>query len=176
MPPTGGSQNDVPLGWLSASRDHKGALQEFVCATPSKWVYDGMRNRTHPAPHEILVQSHLRGLKVPRPADEGLLLGFDQDGLAAASHFGLDEEGRHFVVRAIASATRVRATGMAAKALDITLNSMRVSRDVMQIDAVGLAEIDPLNEPSRQLFRSRGFEYLRQDEGYEVWVHDLELG
>ncbi|MBO1751723.1 hypothetical protein J4G33_07905 [Actinotalea sp. BY-33] len=57
--------------------------------------------------------------------------------------------------------------------MDVALNVAARTKEKHGADFGVFTRIDPRNEASRGLFRSRGFEYLGVYEGYENWVRDI---
>ena len=163
----------APLSWRSATAEHRTALSQFVCTDPPKHKYEPGRGRHHPAPYELLVQSHLRGLKLPVPDDEGLLLGFDSSGVATAAHFGFDDRHEQFMIWAVACAMRCRGEGLGKETLIMVLDVLRATKDRYGLDCGVFTHIDPRNAASRAAFASAGFEFLDVYEGFEGWVRDI---
>lgn len=119
------------------------------------------------------MQSQIRGLKVPVPDDEALVLGFDGEGIASAIHFGFDDEHAQFVIWAVACALRTRGRGYGRQAIGVALSSLRATKLHYDLDCGVFTHIDPRNSASREAFRMAGFEYLDQYDGYEGWVRDI---
>lgn len=141
--------DDVPL--VEAHRGHSGALQSFVCATPSRPQYRGGRGTFHPCPWELEVQSHLRSLRVPLPDSEALIVGIDDGAVAAACHFGYDSDGENVIVFAIGVAPTHQRRGLGTRLIEYVLRS--VESDDLDV----LARIDERNAPSIRLFSAAGF-------------------
>jgi RimJ/RimL family protein N-acetyltransferase len=120
-----------------------------------------------------MVQSHLRGLKLPVPADEGLLLGFDSSGVATAAHFGFDDRHEQFMIWAVACSIRCQGEGHGKETIGAVLSVLKATKDRYSLDCGVFTHIDPRNLASRAVFASAGFEFLDVYEGYEGWVRDI---
>jgi len=143
----------------------------FICTDPERAPYDKYRGKYHPKEWELRVQSDLRGLDVPVSAGEALLLGYDSDGLAAASHFGFDETQTIFMIWAVACAQRVKGHGVGKEALERTLQALSDTNIEYGIDHPVLTRVDPRNVESRTMIQGAGFTYLQtQKNGLERWV------
>lgn len=119
------------------------------------------------------VQSHLRGLRLPRPAGEMLMLGYDDAGLAGAFHFGQDDQREHFMIWAAGCAQRCRGQGVGTEGLRIVMEILRRTKEHHGLDSAVFTHVDPRNAISQQMVQSAGFEYLGDYEGYQGWIHDL---
>lgn len=161
------------LTWHSAAAQHGQALQQFVCTDPPRRSYEKNRGPHHPRPWELQVQSHLRGLKVPVAQGSALLLGYDQTRLATAIHFGFDDTGTQFMIWAVARGFAFAGQGYGRRALDRAMASLRSTKTVHGLDCGVITHIDPRNDASRAMFKSAGFEYLRQADGYEAWINEV---
>lgn len=165
----------MSVSWREAGKHDAVALQRFICTDPPKRNYDRHRGQWHPAPWEIEVQSHLRGRHPPVPPDEKLVLGVDPVGIAAAVHFGFDQDGEHFIIFAVACAHRCRGRGYGLRAVELALEVCRATKARYALDCAVFTRIDPRNTPSRKMAEAAGFEYLNQyDDGYESWIRDLD--
>jgi hypothetical protein len=161
------------LTWRSATEQHRTALSQFVCTDPPKQSYDRHRGRHHPRPYELEVQSHLRGLKVPVAPGDALLLGFDEDGIAAAAHFGFDDTQTQFMIWAVACAHRCRGRRHGREAVEVALQALAATKRHYDLDCGVFTHVDPRNGASRAMVASAGFEYLDVYDGYEGWVRDI---
>lgn len=91
------------LTWSFGKYEHTGALNRFVCADPSSHGYEPRRGRHHPKQWELDVQSGIRGLRLPSPNSESLLLAFDSEAkIAAVSRMSFDLDWEHLMILAIA--------------------------------------------------------------------------
>lgn len=161
------------LRWANAEQRHAAQLQQFVCTDPPKRTWDRYRGSHHPRPWEMEVQSHLRGLHLPRPKGEMLLLGFDGSGIAAAFHFGQDDQREHFMIWAGACAQRCKGQGIGTEGLAIVMDTLMATKKHYALDSAVFTHIDPRNYVSQQLVEGAGFEYLNEYDGYQTWIHDL---
>ncbi len=162
------------LTWRSAVRSDRKALGNCICTEPAKARWNGY-NRVHPKPWELEVQSGIRDLRPPAGPDTVLLLGEDEQGLAAVVLFS-DVEGMpsDVVLRAIAVATRLRGGdgAHAAEALAVALETMIIR--ARAAEAHGLFVVGRIhrhNGPSKRLCSGAGFDYVRmQDDNLELWA------
>lgn len=164
----------APLRWYSAEAEHRQPLDQFICTDPPKRLYEKHRGPHHPRVWELEVQSHLRGLRVPVAAGDLLGLGFDDAGLAAAIHCGFDDTGSQIMIWAVACALRCRRNGYGVQAVRLAISTAAATKRALGGDFGMITHIDPRNDASRGLFRSQGFVYLNLNEGYEVWVRDVD--
>jgi ribosomal protein S18 acetylase RimI-like enzyme len=172
---TNGSGASVPaLSWHRAEPQHRQALSQLVVTDPAKEQYDPHRGKYHPRRWELLVQSHLRGLKVPVAAGEELLLALDDEGVTAAVHFGFDDTQRHFIIWAAARAIRCRGRGYGREAVEVAVEVLTGTKVEQGIDAAVFTFVHPKNYLSKAILDDVGFEYLGMyEDGYEGWIRDL---
>lgn len=150
--------------WQAIARNDLPELQAFECADPVTSVYSrSRRQRVHPAPWELEVQSYLRSLKVRA---EGLVLvGRDPNGIVAVAHLIPAPKLGGTLIAAVGRANRVRGQHVGDEALDECVS--RVETEFV------VARIDPRNAPSQRLFARNGFEKILLDGHYELWGRDL---
>ena len=136
--------------------------------------YERHRGTFHPRRYELEVQSRLRGLRLPRPSDEAVLLGIENSEVAVASYIAFDRQEGDLRVLAIATALSHRGVGLGSAALDMSMATFHDTRRAYDLDCGAFAYIHPDNVSSRALFASRGWEMLGVYDDYEGWGHDLE--
>lgn len=146
-------------------------LQRFVCTDPPRRVYQPGFGSRHPRPWELDVQAHLRDLRLPLSQSENLLLCIaDNDDVAAACHYGFDDEGKDFIIFALAVAADRTNRGLGQSILSLALGTIRQTAEQQPERAWStIARIDHRNGPSRALFQRMKFERIRDA------VDDLEL-
>ena len=164
----------VAVSWTSASEADYAALQRFICTDPATKRYEPHRGKHHPRMYELEVQSHVRGLRLPRPSDEMLLLGLEDGEVVAASHLAFDSVQADMRVLAIATSLSHQGSGLGGEILDLSMAVMAETRDRHDLDCGAFAYVHPANMASKRLFSRRGWEPLDVYDGYEAWVHDLE--
>ncbi|SFN43369.1 GNAT family N-acetyltransferase [Mycetocola miduiensis] len=111
---------------------------------------------------------------LPVPPSEVALLALDPetDCVASACHFGFDESGEQFIIRALAINVDYQRRGLGTKTLGIALNALADTKKASGIDCGVFARIHPLNEPSRQLFTNAGFICLGTfTANLDTWVY-----
>ncbi|RMI13033.1 hypothetical protein EBM89_05990 [Cellulomonas triticagri] len=77
------------------------------------------------------------------------------------------------MIWAVATACRARGRGHGRQAVDYAIESCRLTTEQYGLDCGVFTRIDPRNDPSRKLFRSKGFEHLDVFHGLELWARDL---
>jgi hypothetical protein len=167
----------TPVDWCSGAREHKGALERFICADPEREKYVHGVGKVHPRPWQIEVQSYLRGLKLPVASGSGLYLGMDADGVVAAVEYGFASDSTLgadlYLVAAIATACRARGQGHGGAALDLAVGSCVATNEELDLRHDLLARIHAENAESRGLFSSRGFAMVDVVDDLELWVLEL---
>lgn len=166
----------MPLAWAEAERTHQQALSTFVCTDPPKRQYDPYRGKFHPCNWELEVQSWIRGIRLPRPSDEKLLVGYDEeDGLTAVVHFGYDgDTGTCFRLWAMAVARRAQGQGYGRELLDQAFDVMRRTREKDEADIASvLTYVHPNNSASLGLLTGYGFEVAGTYDGYRGLVCEV---
>lgn len=171
----GGFAQGVQLAWADADRVHRQALTQFICTDPATNQYDRYRGVYHPRPWELEVQSHLRGMKLPRPPTEKLRLAYDDDGLAGAVHFCTDRDSDgNFRLLAIATALRCRGRKYGRALLDQAFDVLVRTREAEGQDiAAVLTYVHPQNEASMALFAGYGFELLEEADDYLALIGEV---
>ena len=145
------------LHWRTATRADVRARQNFTCAMPAKPMWDGVR-RTHPAEYELEVQSWLRDHAVAR--DETLLLGIDEDGIAAMAAWTSVDDPSDVLLQAVAVATRHRHRdgSHAREAITTALDHIAADAARAHVSAVLVeGRIHQENHPSKALCAAHGF-------------------
>jgi hypothetical protein len=161
-----------------AERTDRPALQLFTCTEPSKWD-PVRREKIHPRPWELEVQSGIRSQKPPISPDQHLLLGEDEDGLGAVCLLAEQDSPEIVKLRAIAIAMRHRNRheGHADEALNMALQSIadRLSKTAIT-SGVAVGWIHPKNRASKRMCERGGLQFRRLlSNGLEEWVVSIEL-
>ncbi|AZZ49468.1 N-acetyltransferase [Rathayibacter rathayi] len=143
--------------WVLADASHEEALNHFVCADPPKWLWDKHRGRHHPSKWELETQSAIRGLRLPVPEDEGVILAMFGSEIAGVIWLSFDVDETQLLVRAIATHIDYRGTGLGGRLLDEGLRLLEANRLYHQLDCAFWANIHSSNDASKHLFASRGF-------------------
>ncbi|MEU8227451.1 GNAT family N-acetyltransferase [Kribbella sp. NPDC048915] len=99
------------LRWRDGQRGDKQALCGFTCTEDYVKSFLTGWQRVHPKPWEYEVQSLIRDLKPPYSWPKCLLLGFDDDGLAAVAHYREVDGPAQILLEALAVARRLRGVG-----------------------------------------------------------------
>lgn len=166
------------LAWSVAGHADRAALQRFTCTVPAQRVA-GQKRPYHPKPWELQVQSGIRALRPPTAQDQLLLLGEDEEGIAAVRLLADQGDASVIKIQAIAAAVRCRGQGGAYgdEALSVALEAAaqrgrRIGRD--EIVVVGW--VDPRNNPGKLLNQRAGFTMRRiTPVGLEEWVMVLRV-
>jgi RimJ/RimL family protein N-acetyltransferase len=170
----------VPLTeitWQDARQEHLKDFNGFTCAEPAQAQWDRVRReKLHPQPWQLTVQSAIRDMSVPLPSDEMAVLLYSEDTLAGVSRFGWTDGGEQLLVMTIARDVRFKGQGVGAELLRQTLAYLRAARDEAGSGCGAFARIDHRNMQSKRAFAAAGFAYLEddyEDPNLEYWMHDL---
>jgi len=166
-------ENDSHFQWTEARYEHRGALQKFVCAEPPKAKYEAQRGMVHRAPWQIEVQGHLRGLVTPL-TDSVVLLAMDNDVVAAACHYGLDDDHDQFIIFALAPSVDYANQGLGAELLARVLKDIQERRQNDERDCGVFTRTWPKNVEGARMFANANFENLGEIEtaGLFTWMYD----
>jgi hypothetical protein len=109
------------LDWHSAKRqDHRSYLSVFSCTDPASVTFDDEYGpQWEDYPWEFEVQQHINQLSVPARPPAFLLLGYDDEGLAAVIEMLVYDLDRYCFICAVAVAHRVSGKGVCGEALDL---------------------------------------------------------
>jgi GNAT superfamily N-acetyltransferase len=166
------------LAWRAADREDQTALQGFTCTVPAQRVF-GQKRKYHPKPWELIVQSGIRVLRPPVTPDQSLLLGEDEEGIAAVCLLAQQEDASTIKIQAIAVATRYRGQGGACgdEALQVALEATAErGRNAGIGEVLVVGWVDPRNNASKLLNQRAGFTYRRNTpDGLEEWALLLNL-
>jgi GNAT superfamily N-acetyltransferase len=170
------------LHWRYAGKEDEPLREQFICASPPRWIYSRPRGRHHPRPWEIEVQSWIHP---PRPIydDELLLLGLDDQGIGALAWWSEDAGPSDVMLKAAAVDVRYRGQGrgncgpVASELMQETLKRLKQRAMDVRAETITIqANIDQRNVPSTRLFGTAGFEFHTMlDERYEIWSYDEDL-
>ncbi|MCZ0711141.1 hypothetical protein OYT00_14105 [Microbacterium paraoxydans] len=169
----------MPLEWREASHADRGALSVFVCAYPAKASRDPVTHQpSHPQPWQLKVQSGLRAQRPPLK-EQRLIVGYDDDGLAAVGMYEPLPEDRAFYIRAVARAQRLAHLRVADELLANLIERITLEREFVEFgyqDA--FCEIHWRNGASKKLFARAGFACAGHNDAsdLETWVIDLSAG
>lgn len=159
------------LQWRTSTLADVWQRQRFTCAVPPETIWDG-RRKTHPAQHEIQVQSWLRSHRVRH--DETLLLGIDGDGIAAMTAWTQVAGPSRVLLQAVAVASRHRHHGgeHAREAITTALDRITADAARTQASTIGVeARIHPDNHSSKVLCAAHGFRYVEDlDHHLKRWA------
>lgn len=137
-----------------AVREDRARLQRFTCTEPSKKHYSPGLGKVHPRIWELSVQTWFRSRSAPvRRAGESLVVIERHDEIIAACHYGFFGDGDEWIIMALARSLSVAGTGCGGLILDVVIALCEQAGPDMPI----LTKIDQRNEPSINLFESRGF-------------------
>lgn len=152
-------------------------LQQFVCAEPPPRRLPPRHRRALRITWQHEVQSGIRALRPPLGAEELLLLGFDDEGLAAVGWSC--EQGGPETVKVIACARALRCRGLGYGELVMTELLGRLAE---RLDAAGLRRgvvvglVHAENQESQQLAaRMRFFHHPDAEGDYREWWTVIEL-
>nr|WP_323743302.1 GNAT family N-acetyltransferase [Curtobacterium sp. VKM Ac-1395] len=165
------------LDWQDARQEHLKDFNGFTCAEPAQAEWDRIRReKLHPQPWQLSVQSAVRSMSLPLPSDEMALLLYSAGTLAGVSRFGWTDGGEQLLVMTIARDVRFKGQGVGAELLRQTLEYLRAARDAADSGCGAFARIDHRNLQSKRAFEGAGFAYLEddyEDPNLEYWMHDL---
>lgn len=161
------------LRWHEARHGDRAALQNFQCTEdPIKRASTGYK-REHPRPWEWRLQGKIRQLKPPFDGPEYLLLGEDDEGLAAVSMFRETNGPSQVLLMCLAVALRLRFRGggfadeLAVRTMD-EITEHAVAQDVAAVDLNAL--VDEGNRHSQSLCRRMGLAHTSMwDDQLQVW-------
>lgn len=148
----------MTLAWREAEFGDRRALQAFNCTDPAPRE-PGRRARNHPRPWEDEVNRSIHALSPPCTLSvDTLLLGFDEEGLAAVALWcELDAMPGWFKIRLIAVERRLRTPGgtsIGKTATEVLNEALR--RIKAQGAAVVVGLIDHRNRASQRLCADHG--------------------
>jgi hypothetical protein len=166
------------LAWREAERADRQRLQQFVCTVPARRAFQQKRP-SHPRPWELAVQSGIRALRPPMPEDQLLLIGEDDQGVAAVCLLADQGGAQAFKIQAVAIATRHRGVGgsCSAEAMDVALEAAAEQARKRGLGKVALVGwVDPRNTASKRMNQRAGLALRRITRaGLEEWVAVLDL-
>ncbi|GAA1992531.1 hypothetical protein GCM10009718_32790 [Isoptericola halotolerans] len=163
----------MSLAWRDAGRRDRRELQSFICADPPGYTYDPHRGRHHPQLYALRAQGLVRDLRPPVDDPDAILVGHDDDGLAAVVAFGFDPSDEQFVIQAVARAQRCTRRGYGRAAIEQALTVLAAHKLLYSLDCGVFTRIHPDNAESKAAFGSLLFEPLGVYEGMETWVRDI---
>lgn len=99
----------------------------------------------------------------------------DDAGIGAVAHFGLDPHGEHFIIRAIAQASRCAGNNYGTATLEFVVGVLRGVRRSLTVDFGAFARVHSQNHPGKLMLREVGFCRVVDQDSYEVWAHDLSV-
>jgi hypothetical protein len=170
----------TPLRWREAQITDKAALKAFTCTTHETKLHIPGRRKPkmeHPRPWELMLQKSIHTLN-PRCGDqEALLLGEDDDGLAAVVNIlflSLDEAKIMGV--AVASRRRCEDGSCANEAVDEAINWAASRADARQLTNLLIyGSTDRRNRAARHLMERSGFAQYNDDEDMIDWYVRIDL-
>lgn len=167
------------LRWREAERGDRPLLQGFCCTVPVPKCGRG-RPLPHPYPWEREVEVGFRTQQPPVHGGEALLLGEDDEGLAAAVLVRFSEGGRLAKIEGVAVDRRCQGSDLrpADQAIERALRAAADYGHGSGHAAVLVqALIHPENVRSRAVFQRVGFRCIdpESDGGYELWMISVEL-
>ena len=148
-----------------AERSDKGKLQNFTCAPP-KPSY----GQNDPAPYQREVQGHIRGLKIPTPPDEKVLLCEEDSDIIAVFHFGFDNTGELIILFALGVDVDKRRSGLARGMMERVLKECSDIKDSSQLNKLELiGRVAPDNLIMHVFLPKFGFIKDGKDNGYDLY-------
>ncbi|UFS59417.1 GNAT family N-acetyltransferase [Subtercola endophyticus] len=159
--------------WVDAAPEHVTALQHFICADPPKAAYGGSREKYHPRPWELEVQSGLRDLRLPLPDSERLVIALDSaHEVAGAVRLSFDVTGEQMMILAIATRHDLQRQGIATRALEIAVDIIERTRVAYELNCDIWAKIHRENLRSQKVFAAAGFEWIESvdESGLDYWA------
>lgn len=156
------------LEWHSATAEHRSHLASFRCTYPAfATVDEETGEESHEYPWELEVQRHINHLRPPLAHPSFLLLGFENDSVAALIELIVTPLDRFCFIPTVAVDHTRSGNGLAGEAIDRVGNVM--AKYDFRDDFVVQARIDPNNFAAKSAFAGRGFADLEMANGYETW-------
>ncbi|HKT57904.1 MAG TPA: hypothetical protein VJR25_14160 [Microbacterium sp.] len=160
----------MTLDWHSATREHRAHLSSFSCTLPDHGYFDEDEGFVcHDYPWELEVQEFIRGMHPKVAAPDWLLVGYDDDGLAAVLAMRVSPFDRYAFIQAIGVAQRASGNGLAGEAITIAPQVMGTFYK-MRSDFIVQARIDPMNFAAKSVAERAGFDHIGSDYTYETWT------
>lgn len=166
--------------WHKAQPRHRTGLTEFTCTPPAPPPSAATRWRdTFPLWWEREVQKRIRDLRPPYDVPEHMLVGVDDEGIAAVSYFveagGADVV--HLTYVAVALRWRHQGSEVARELVSQTFDHVTSRAIQAGVPFVRLsAYVHPENQASRKLCTSSQLRHNGYTPtGMEVWTNDLAV-
>lgn len=172
----------LSLTWGTATEEDIPDLKVFVCTSPPPPMAAGTptKHRHLSGSHwERVVQAGINGLTWPRPSDELLVIGRDEEGIVAVTLSA--EIGGPWEVKILAAAValRVRRKGLGVgdHLAEETIDRLMERADLANEDQLGLwGLIHQRNAASQALASRHGFDYVRDfGEELQEWWQFIDL-
>jgi hypothetical protein len=166
------------LSWRECTPADRAALRAFQCTAKPKRVSGHPYRKHHAKRWELDVQSQIRTLTPTCDGRAAVLLGEDEEGLAAVSVVALQEDASASVIEGIAVAERRRnQDGMCAdEAIDAAINWAIGRADVAGLERLIVAALThPLNSAARSLVQRHGFGLFTHTPDADTWQLQIHL-
>ena len=163
----------------TAAADHV-ALREFRCTPPQAPQPSG--GWAFPRPWErVIERGFQQEVRPPGPVGSFILIGEDEDGLAAVGYAGEDSGPTEWKVFGIAVALRRRGEGIGAELLGRVLDQIAgLAYDRGHATVSVIANIAPENAASKRVSEQHNLEFVRHDprfgSEFEEWQVVIETG
>lgn len=172
------------LRWRDAEHRDRTALQTFLCTPPVVKRVFGRSAPPRPRQWELDVQGGVRALQPPAHANELILIGEDDDGIAAVAHAEADGSWETAFIALMAVALRVRRFGAGSNGMtvgDLLVDELTY-RLAARADAAGFdyltmwGWIDPQNKASQVLCARNGWAPMpSKHDQLERWVTRIDF-
>jgi hypothetical protein len=159
----------VSLVWHSAKQEHRQHLSAFSCTLPDHGYFDDEEGFVcHDYPWELEVQDFIRSLHPPAHTPEFLLLGYDEDGLAAVLAMRVAKFDRYALIQAVGVAQRVSGQRLSQEVIGMATTVM--AKYDFRPDYLIEARIDPDNLAAKSAFTRAGYAMSSEGGRYESWT------
>lgn len=166
------------LSWRRSTKADKALLEQFECTWPARKMKVPPFTEIHSRPYELSLQKEIHTVPCHSNDQRAVLLGEDDDGLAAVAVAELDEGAAVTFMECVAVARRHRRCGGAAadEAVEQVLmwgEERAAAADLDEFYVLGKTAVG--NTGGRALIQRHGFGLWRSDEKYDWWRHGFLL-
>lgn len=167
------------LNWRHAVASDKAALQAFECTTPApRLPGHAWKRGAHPRPWELAVQKGIHKLRLPCGPGEVVLVGEDEDGIAAVAIVVTQEEPGFMMIEGVGVALRMRGCGGVCADEAV---SEAIAWAQLQGDSAGLLKVTisgmshRRNSAGERLMARNGFERFQRTTGATTWIQEVPV-
>lgn len=162
------------IGWNAATPQDIEDLRAFVCTSKPPPVVMGNHRvrKLMGRPWERTVQSALRTLRWPLPADEFLLLGRDDEGIAGVSWWADLDGSAEVKILAVAIALRRQGDRLGDGLLSETKQRIIERADAAEVKELTVwAVTHARNHRAQWLLQRHGFHFISEYDNEQDWYH-----